>query len=108
MKKKKARMSKSQVKETIILFPDINGVIMIEWAHEGQTVNQNYYLEVLIKLRERAWKRRQELWDKKSRILHQDNAPAHNALVVKEFLADKSIAMPQPDLAPLTFTCSPK
>jgi tRNA A37 threonylcarbamoyladenosine biosynthesis protein TsaE len=58
-------MSKSQVKKTIILFLDNNGVIMIEWAHEGQTVNQNYYLEVLIKLRERLWEKRQELRNKK-------------------------------------------
>jgi hypothetical protein len=36
-------------------------------------------------------KKRPELWKKKSWILHQDNAPAHNALAVKQFLADKCI-----------------
>jgi tRNA A37 threonylcarbamoyladenosine biosynthesis protein TsaE len=77
--------------EMIIVFLDINGVIMIEWAHKGQTDNQNYYMEVLIKLRER-W------WNKKSWFLHQDNALSHNALAVKQFLADKSIPAPYPNL----------
>jgi hypothetical protein len=36
-------------------------------------------------------KKRPELWKKKSLILHQDNVPAHNALAVKQFLADKCI-----------------
>jgi hypothetical protein len=42
---KKARMSKSKVKAMMIVFFDIRDVIMIEWAPEGQTVNQKYYLE---------------------------------------------------------------
>jgi hypothetical protein len=75
---------------------------------EDQKVNRKYYLEVLTKLREGVRKKTQELWKKKSWILQQDNAPAHNALAVKQFVADKCIPMPEPDLAPLTFTCSPK
>jgi hypothetical protein len=45
------------------------------------------------KFRERVKKKRPELPKKKSWILHQDNAPAHNALAVKQFLADKFIPM---------------
>jgi hypothetical protein len=73
-------MRKSNVKAMMIVFFTIRGIIMIEWVPEGQTVNQNYYLEVLTKLRERVRKKRPELWKKKSWILHQDNAPAHNTL----------------------------
>jgi hypothetical protein len=48
------------------------------------------------------------LWKKKSWILHQDNAPAHNALGVKQLLADECIPVLQhplcsPDLAPCDF-----
>jgi hypothetical protein len=63
---------------------------------EGQTVNQKYYLEVLTKLRERVRKKRPELWKNTSWILHQDNLPAHNALAVKQFLADKCIPVFDP------------
>jgi hypothetical protein len=37
-----------------------------------------------------------ELW--KKWILHQDNAPAHNALAVKQFLTDKCIPVLEPPL----------
>jgi hypothetical protein len=85
---KKARMCKLNVKAMIIVLFDIRGIIMIEWVPEGPTVNQKYYLEVLTKLRERVRKR---LWKKKSWVLHEDNTPAHNALAIKQFLANKCI-----------------
>jgi hypothetical protein len=86
-------MSKPKVKVMIVFFA-IRGVIMIEWVSEGQTINQMYNLEVLTKLRERVRKKRLELWKKKSWIpQHQDNAPAHNAHAVKQFLADKCITV---------------
>jgi hypothetical protein len=49
---KEARMSKSKVKATMVVFFHIRGAVMIEWVPEGQMVNQKYYLEVLIKLQE--------------------------------------------------------
>lgn len=110
---KKGRMSKSKFKAMLIVFFDINGIIMIEWVPEGQTVNQHYYLEVLAKLRERVRKKRPDLWKNKSWVLHQDNAPAHNALSVKQFLADKQIPVLDhppysPDLAPCDYFLFPK
>jgi transposase len=63
-------------------------------------------------LRERIRRKRPELW-KNSFILHQDNAPAHTALSVKQFLAEKQIAVLEyppysPDLAPCDFFLFPK
>jgi len=37
--------------------------------------------------------KRQELFANNSRILHHDNAPAHMALSVREFLATKQITV---------------
>jgi hypothetical protein len=58
-------------------------------------------------------KKRPELWKKKSWILHADDAPAHNALAVKQFLANKCIPVlklpPHSlDLAPCDFYLFPK
>jgi transposase len=58
-------------------------------------------------LRERIRRKRPELW-KNGFILHQDNVPAHTALSVKQFLAEKQIAVLEhppysPDLAPWDF-----
>jgi histone-lysine N-methyltransferase SETMAR len=54
------------------------------------------------------------LWKRKSWILDQDNAPAHKALSVKQFLADKCIPVldphptHSPDVAPYDFYLFPK
>jgi len=41
---------------------------MIEWAPQGQTVSQRYYLQVLAVLRERVRRKRPELWKNDSCI----------------------------------------
>jgi hypothetical protein len=60
-------------------------------------------------------KKRSEVWKKKSWILHQVNAPAHDVLAVKQFLANKCIPMLEhtspphsPELAPCHFYLFPK
>ena len=112
-RKKKARMSKSKFKAMMIVFYDIKGIIYINWVPQGQTVNQVYYKDVLTTLRERVRRRRPEMWKNGSWILHQDNAPAHNALSVKTFLAKHKIPVMEhppysPDLAPCDFFLFPK
>jgi transposase len=74
-------------------------------------VNQQCYLEVLTRLQESDRRKRPKLWPDKW-ILHHDNAPAHDALRVREFLAKKSITkMDQPpyspDFAPCDFWLFP-
>jgi hypothetical protein len=44
--------------------------------------------------REQVRKKRVETWKKKACILHQNNVPAHNALRVKQFSANKCIRAP--------------
>ena len=112
-RKKKARMSKSKFKEMMIVFFDIRGVIYIHWVPEGQTVNEVYYKNVLTTLRECVRRRRPDMWKNASLILHHDNAPAHNALSLKRYLAKNNIpVMEHPpystDLAPCDFFSSRK
>ena len=72
---------------------DIRGIVHYEIVPTGQTVNQVYYLEVLKRLREKVRRKRPEHFANNSWILHHDNAPAHTALSVKEFLATKQITV---------------
>jgi hypothetical protein len=74
------------VKAMMAVFFDIRGIVMIECVPEGQTVDQKYHLKVLTM-------QMPELWKKKSWILHQENVPAHNFLVVKQFFAGKCIPL---------------
>ena len=84
-------------------------IIHYEFVPAGQTVNQVYYLEVLKSLRVKVRRKRPELFASNSWILHHDNAPAHTALSVREFLATKQITVLEhpaysPDLAPSDFS----
>ena len=75
-------------------------------------INQYYYKEVLIKLRERVRNKRPDLW-KNGWVLNQDNAPAHSAFSIQRFLTEKKkISVLQhppysPDLAPCDFFLFP-
>jgi len=55
----------------------------------GQTVNHAFYKDVL----ERLWKRVQWVWTDIADdwVLYYDNAPAHTALSIREFLVKKNI-----------------
>ena len=63
----------------------IRWIVRYEFVPTGQTVNQGYYLEVLKRLSEKVRRKRPERFANNSWILHNDNAPAHTALSVREF-----------------------
>jgi len=70
-------------------------------------------LEVPERLREKVRRKRPEIFANNSRILHHDNAPAHTALSVREFLAAKQITVLEhtaysPDLAPNDYFSVPE
>ena len=73
------RQVKSNVKTMLICFFDIKGLVHFEFVPQGQTVNQQFYLEVLKRLRDAVRRKRPELWRSGEWLLHHDNAPAHTA-----------------------------
>jgi len=102
---KKARMSCSKFKAILIVFFDIQGIVMAEWVPSGQTVNQQYYTEVFTKVRERVRRKQPEVWRNRW-ILHQDNTPAHNTLSVNISVLEHPPYLP--DLTPCDFYLFPK
>ena len=97
----------------LLAFFYIRGIVHYEFVPTGQPVNQVYYLEVLERLREKVRQKRPEFCASNSWILHHDNAPAHKALFVREFLATKQITVLEhpahsPDLVPNDFFLFPK
>ena len=102
----------SKVKVMLIVFFDMEGVVHYEYIPQGQTVNQQFYLEVLkclrlVVSRNRPQKRAAGTWE-----LHHDNVPAHTAYSIQVFLASHGIPVDQqppysPDMAPVTSGCSP-
>ena len=83
---KKVRQVRSYVKVLLTVFFDCNGVVHHEFLKQGRTLNKEYYLEVMSRLRQAIRQKRTKLWKNQSWIFHHDNAPAHTSTLVREFL----------------------
>ena len=77
----------------LITFFSVRGIVHSEFLPQGQTINQQDYKEILRLLLRSVCEKRGELWQDKSWLLHHDNAPAHNALSIRQLLAEKNIAV---------------
>ena len=112
-KPKKARQSKSTHKLLMIPFFDSTGMIYMHWVPTGQTVNKEYYVEVLREFRKRFRRKRPALFKSGQWHFHQDNAPVHNSILVTDYLSKMGIktvphSPSSPDLAPCDFWLFPK
>ena len=83
------RTSKSKNRFMLICFFDSQGVVHKEFVPKGQTVNRQYYRELLERFRKRVHRVRAEIAD--TWTLHHDNALCHTAISVKEVLTKKGI-----------------
>ena len=109
---KKAQQVRSNVKSTLIIFFDIQGIMLKESVPPGQTVNWKLYCDVLRWLRENIWHKCPDKWHN-SWVLHHDNTAAHALLIVQQFLASmNTTVIPHhpysQDLAPCDFFLFPK
>ena len=100
----KARKSKSKVKVMPIVFFNIQDIVHFEFLPQSQTVNQTVYKEILWHLVRSVRDKRRSLREANAWALHHDNAPAHTALSICQFLAKRNIATLEhppysPDLA---------
>ncbi len=104
----KACIECSGKKLMLILFFDCYGVVHREFIPNGHGVNTELYLQVLKNLRTSVRRKRPVVWRQNSWCLLHDNAPAHIARPVREFLEEKNIDLvPHPgyslDLSPLDY-----
>ena len=88
-------------------------MIYMHWVPTGQTVNKEYYVEVLREFRKRFRRKRPALFKSGQWHFHQENAPVHNFILVTDYLTKMGIkTVPQPpyspDLAPCDFWLFPK
>ena len=96
-----------------VIFFDNKGPIIQIPVPKGKTVTAKYYRDVVLRKLKKVYKRRRpQTGLKYLRLLH-DNAPAHKARIVTEFLkAENVTVLPHPayspDLAPCDFLLFPK
>ena len=110
---KKARQTKSTHKLLMIPFFDSTCVTYTHWVPTGQTVNKEYYVEVLREFKKRFLRKRPALFKLAQWHFHKDNAPVHNSIFVTDYLTKMGInTVPQlpysPNLASCDFWLFPK
>ena len=96
----------------MVPFFDRTSMIYMHWVPTGQTVNKEYYVEVLREFRKR-FHQRPALFKSAQWHFHQDNAPVHNSILVTDYLTKMGIkTLPHPpynpDIAPCDFWLFPK
>ena len=82
-------------------FFDSTGIIYMHWVPTGQTVNKEYYIEVLREFKKRFRRKRPALFKSGQWQFHLDNAPVHNSILVTDYLNKMGIkTVPQPPYSP--------
>ena len=77
----------------LIAFFDVHRIVQAEFLPQNQTINQLVYKNILRRLIRSVREKRRELWETKSWQFRHDNAPAHNALGIPEFLTKNNNAV---------------
>ena len=86
--KQKARMSRSNIKMMLVVFFFYSReIVHHEFVSRGQMVKKQLYQEGLARLRDTVRRKRPELWENQTWMLHHDNAPAHASLLIRSYLA---------------------
>jgi len=94
-------MSRSKIKVLLVVFFDWKGIVHHEFVPRGQTVNKQLYQEILAHLRDAVCRKRPELWENQTWMLHHDNAPAHVLLLIRSYLAKHQTSIvPHPPYSP--------
>ena len=92
----------------MIPFFDSTGMIYVYWVPTGQTVNKEYYVEVLREFRKKFQGKRPALFKLDQWHFHKGNAPVHISILVTDYLTKMGIKIVphppySPDLAPCDF-----
>jgi len=107
----KFRVQKSAGKFLASNFWDQDGILLIDYLQKGQTTNAEYYLSLLVQLKDILKEKRHGKITKGVLFL-QDNAPAHRALATQKklaYLGHQCLDLPpySPDLAPSNYHLFP-
>jgi len=106
---KKGRQVRSKTKVMLLAFFYSEGIVHHEYAPDGKTINKEFYVEVLRRMRESVLRKQPEKWRDGDWILHHDNAPAHTSHLVQQFLAKHGTGqLQQPPCSPCDFFLFPR
>jgi len=83
-------MSRSKIKVMLVVFSGWKGIFHHEFVPRDQTVNKQLYQDVLALLKNVVRRKKPELWENQTWMLHHENAPAHASLRIRSTLGKLS------------------
>ena len=93
-------MQTSAGKVLAFVFWDAQGILFINYLEKGRIINSEYYIALLVCLKEEITKNWPQM-KKKKVLFHQDNAPCHESIPTMTKLYELLLHPPcSPDLAP--------
>lgn len=100
----RAKTQTSAGKVMASVFWDTQGIILVDYLQKGKTINSEYYVQLLIKLKKEIALKRPGMQKKKT-LFHQVNAPAHRSMATMAKLQELHFELLphppySPDLAP--------
>jgi len=104
-------VQKSTGKVLAFIYWDQDGILLIEYLPNGQTINAQYYSSLLVQLKDILKEKRRGKFTKVVLFLH-DNAPVHQILTTPKklaYLGFQCLDHPpySPDLTPLDYHLFP-
>lgn len=100
---KRPKSQKSASKVMASVFWDAQGILFIDYLEKGKKTNSEYYMALLVCLKEEIAKKRPHM-KKKKVLFHQDNAPCHKSIVTMAKLHELLPHSPySPDLTPSNY-----
>jgi len=90
---KKIPLVQIKRQNNVVDFFDIRGIILYDYVPNGQNSQPSLLFGSTEKAAEKVRWKRSKLFANNSWILHNDNAPAHTGLSVREFLATKQLTV---------------
>lgn len=101
---KRGKTQQSAGKVMASVFWDAHGIIFIDYLEKGKTINSDYYIAMLERLKTEIAEKRPHL-KKKKVLFHQDNAPCHKSMKTMAKLYELGFELLphppySPDLAP--------
>lgn len=107
----KARVRASAGKIMLTVFWDCKGIILVDFLPHKQTINAQYYIEIIRRLRVAIVEKRRGLMTRRPYLLH-DNAPSHKAGIAQAAIRESGFHQLDhppysPDLAPSDFHLFP-
>ena len=102
----RTRPSNFEKKIMIVIFFGINGLVLLDFVPNGQSLKSDYYINNILKQLEINTDAYEVKKIKKVVYLHFDNAPSHSSKSVKQYLDSSPFArLPHPPYSPDLSPC---